>query len=174
PRVPPPGHIWARNTPTLSVTEIAGHTKHPDRVIGLHFLNPVPRMRVVEVVRGLETSDATFAAARQFVELLGKTGVEVHEYPGYVTTRVILPFLNEAMHVVMERVATAEAVDTAMKLGYGLSVGPLALADRIGLDELMRWMQHLFHELGDVKYRPCPLLVQMVRAGHLGVKSGRG
>jgi len=173
-RVCSPEDILATNTSTLSVTEIAARTKRPDRVIGLHFQNPVTRAPLVEIVRGLQTSDGTFAAAREFVRQLGKTGVEVHEYPGYVTTRVILPFLNEAMHVVMERVATAEAVDTAMKLGYGLSVGPLALADRIGLDELMRWMQHLFHELGDVKYRPCPLLVQMVRAGHLGVKSGRG
>ena len=106
--------------------------------------------------------------------MLGKTAVEVFEYPGYVTTRVILPFLNEAMHVVMEGVATAEAVDTAMKLGYGLPVGPLALADRMGLDEVMRWMQYLFDELGDLKYRPCPLLRKMIRAGHLGVKSGRG
>ncbi len=108
------------------------------------------------------------------MRVLGKTGVEVFEYPGYVTTRVIVPFLNEAMHVVMEGVATAEAVDTSMKLGYGLPVGPLALADRMGLDEVMRWMQYLFDELGDLKYRPCPLLRKMIRAGHLGVKSGRG
>ena len=108
------------------------------------------------------------------MRLLGKTGIEVFEYPGYVTTRVILPFLNEAMHVVMEGVATAEAVDTSMRLGYGMPVGPLALADRMGLDEVMRWMQHLFDELGDVKYRPCPLLRKMVRAGKLGVKSGSG
>jgi 3-hydroxybutyryl-CoA dehydrogenase len=173
-RVCSPEDVLATNTSTLSVTEIAARTKRPDRVIGLHFLNPGTRMPVVEVVRGLETSDAAFAAARDFVELLGKTGVEVHESPGYVTTRVILPFLNEAMYVVMEGVAKAEAVDTAMKLGYGLAVGPLALADRIGLDELMRWMQHLFQELGDFKYRPCPLLRQMVRAGRLGVKSGQG
>ena len=109
-----------------------------------------------------------------FVRLLGKTGIEVFEYPGYVTTRVILPFLNEAMYVVMEGVATAEAVDTSMRLGYGLPVGPLALADRMGLDEVMRWMQHLFEELGDVKYRPCPLLRKMIRGGRLGVKSGSG
>ena len=108
------------------------------------------------------------------MKLLGKTGIEVFEYPGYVTTRVILPFLNEAMYVVMEGVATAEAVDTSMRLGYGLPVGPLALADRMGLDEVMRWMQHLFDELGDVKYRPCPLLRKMIRGGKLGVKSGSG
>jgi 3-hydroxybutyryl-CoA dehydrogenase len=170
----PPEVILATNTGALSVTEIGARTKRPDRVIGLHFLQPVPRVPLVEVVRGLATSDATFKSAVEFVRLLGKTGVEVFEYPGYVTTRVILPFLNEAMYVVMEGVASAEAVDTSMKLGYGLPVGPLALADQMGLDDVMRWMQHLFDELGDVKYRPCPLLRKMIRAGRLGVKSGKG
>jgi 3-hydroxybutyryl-CoA dehydrogenase len=170
----PPDDILATNTSSLSVTEIATRTRRPDRVIGLHFLQPVPKVPLVEVVRGLATSDATFAAATEFVRLLGKTGIEVFEYPGYVTTRVILPFLNEAMHVVMEGVATPGAVDTSMRLGYGLPVGPLALADRMGLDEVNRWMQYLFEELGDLKYRPCPLLRKMIRAGHLGVKSGRG
>jgi 3-hydroxybutyryl-CoA dehydrogenase len=173
-RVCPPEDILATNTSTLSVTEIAARTHRPDRVIGLHFLQPVPKVPLVEVVRGLATSDATYRDALEFVRVLGKTGIEVFEYPGYVTTRVILPFINEAMHVVMEGVASAEAVDTSMKLGYGLPVGPLALADRMGLDEVMRWMQYLFDELGDVKYRPCPLLRKMIRAGHLGVKSGRG
>jgi 3-hydroxybutyryl-CoA dehydrogenase len=126
------------------------------------------------MVRGLKTSDDTFREALEFVRVLGKTGVEIFEYPGYVTTRVILPFLNEAMHVVMEGVATPAAVDTSMKLGYGLPVGPLALADRMGLDEVWRWMEYLFDELGDLKYRPCPLLRKMIRAGHLGVKAGRG
>jgi 3-hydroxybutyryl-CoA dehydrogenase len=170
----PPEAILATNTGALSVTEIGARTQRPDRVIGLHFLQPVPRVPLVEVVRGLATSDATFKAAVDFVRLLGKTGVEVFEYPGYVTTRVILPFLNEAMYVVMEGVASAEAVDTSMKLGYGLPVGPLALADQMGLDDVMRWMQHLFDELGDVKYRPCPLLRKMIRGGRLGVKSGKG
>ena len=173
-RACPPEDILASNTSALSVTEIAARTKRPDRVIGLHFLAPVPTVPLVEVVRGLSTSDATFAHSMDFVRLIGKTGIEVFEYPGYVTTRVILPFLNEAMYVVMEGVATAEAVDTSMRLGYGLPVGPLALADRMGLDEVMRWMQHLFDELGDVKYRPCPLLRKMIRAGKLGVKSGAG
>src|SRR5687767_15006783 len=173
-RICPPEDILATNTSTLSVTEIGARTKRPDRVIGLHFLAPVPTVPLVEVVRGLRTSDATFASAVSFVKLLGKTGVEVFEYPGYITTRVILPFLNEAMYVVMEGVATADAVDTSMRLGYGLPIGPLALADRMGLDEVMRWMQHLFDELGDVKYRPCPLLRKMIRAGKLGVKSGSG
>ncbi len=173
-RICPPEDVLATNTSTLSITEIATHTHRPDRVIGLHFLNPVPRVPLVEVVRGLATSKATYEAALEFVRVLGKTGIEVFEYPGYVTTRVMLPFLNEAMHVVMEGVASAEAVDTSMKLGYGLPMGPLALADRIGLDEVMRWMQYLFDELGDLKYRPCPLLRKMIRAGHLGRKSGRG
>lgn len=173
-RVCSPDTILATNSSTLSVTEIAAHTKRPDRVIGLHFLNPGPRVPLVEIARGLETSDLTVTAAREFVHQLGKTGVELFESPGYVTTRVIVPFLNEAMYVLMEGVATADAVDTALKLGYGLPVGPLALADRLGLDELLRWMQHLFQELGDLKYRPCPLLRQKIRAGHVGVKSGRG
>jgi 3-hydroxybutyryl-CoA dehydrogenase len=173
-RVCPPEDILATNTSSLSVTEIAARTRRSDRIIGLHFLQPVPQVPLVEVVRGLGTSDQTLAAALDFVRAIGKTGVEVFEYPGYVTTRVILPFLNEAMHVVMEGVATAEAVDTSMKLGYGLPVGPLFLADRIGLDEVNRWMQYLFVELGDLKYRPCPLLRKMIRAGRLGVKSGRG
>jgi 3-hydroxybutyryl-CoA dehydrogenase len=173
-RVCPPEDILATNTSTLSVTEIAARTKRPDRIIGLHFLHPVPKVPLVEVVRGLATSDSTYRDALEFVRVLGKTGIEVFEYPGYVTTRVMLPFLNEAMHVVMEGVASAEAVDTSMKLGYGLPVGPLQLADRMGLDEVRRWMQYLFDELGDVKYRPCPLLRKMIRAGHLGVKTGRG
>ena len=162
-RICPPEDILATNTSALSVTEIGARTKRPDRVIGLHFLAPVPTVPLVEVVRGLSTSDATFASAVSFVKLLGKTGVEVFEYPGYITTRVILPFLNEAMYVVMEGVASADAVDTSMRLGYGLPIGPLALADRMGLDEVMRWMQHLFDELGDVKYRPCPLLRKMMK-----------
>lgn len=169
-----PDDILATNTSTLSVTEIAARTQRPERVIGLHFLQPVPKVPLVEIVRGLKTSDETYRRATELVRVLGKTGIEVFEYPGYVTTRVILPFLNEAMHVVMEGVASAEAVDTSMRLGYGLPIGPLQLADRMGLDEVMRWMQHLFTELGDVKYRPCPLLRQMIRAGHLGQKTGRG
>jgi 3-hydroxybutyryl-CoA dehydrogenase len=173
-QVCPPEGVLATNSSSLSVTEIAARTRRSDRVIGLHFLQPVPKVPLVEVVRGLGTSDETFLHAMDFVRLLGKTGIEVFEYPGYVTTRVILPFLNEAMHVVMEGVATAEAVDTSMRLGYGLPVGPLALADRIGLDEVSRWMQYLFDELGDLKYRPCPLLRKMIRAGHLGVKTGQG
>jgi len=170
----PAEDILATNTSALSVSEIAARTKRPDRILGLHFLTPVPVVPLVEVVRGLSTSDQTLRDALEFVRLIGKTGIEVFESPGYVTTRVILPFINEAMHVVLEGVASAEAVDTSMRLGYGMSLGPLALADRMGLDEVMRWMQHLFDELGDLKYRPCPLLRKMVRAGRLGVKTGSG
>jgi 3-hydroxybutyryl-CoA dehydrogenase len=170
----PPEDILATNTSALSVSQIAARTKRPDRILGLHFLTPVQVVPLVEVVRGLSTSDQTFRDALEFVRLLGKTGIEVFESPGYVTTRVILPFINEAMYVVMEGVASAEAVDTSMRLGYGMTLGPLALADRMGLDEVMRWMQHLFDELGDLKYRPCPLLRKMVRAGRLGLKSGSG
>jgi 3-hydroxybutyryl-CoA dehydrogenase len=170
----PAEDILATNTSALSVSEIAARTKRPDRILGLHFLTPVPVVPLVEVVRGLGTSDQTFRDALEFVRLIGKTGIEVFESPGYVTTRVILPFINEAMHVVLEGVASAEAVDTSMRLGYGMPLGPLALADRMGLDEVMRWMQHLFDELGDLKYRPCPLLRKMVRAGRLGVKTGSG
>lgn len=173
-RACPPEDILATNTSALSVSEIAARTKRPERILGLHFLTPVPTVPLVEVVRGLGTSDQTFRDALDFLRLLGKTGIEVFESPGYVTTRVILPFINEAMHVVMEGVATAAAVDTSMRLGYGMPLGPLALADRMGLDEVMRWMQHLFDELGDLKYRPCPLLRKMVRAGRLGVKAGGG
>jgi 3-hydroxybutyryl-CoA dehydrogenase len=170
----PAEDILATNTSALSVSEIAARTKRPDRILGLHFLTPVPVVPLVEVVRGLSTSDQTLRDALDFVRLIGKTGIEVFESPGYVTTRVILPFINEAMHVVLEGVASAEAVDTSMRLGYGMPLGPLALADRMGLDEVMRWMQHLFDELGDLKYRPCPLLRKMVRAGRLGVKTGSG
>jgi 3-hydroxybutyryl-CoA dehydrogenase len=166
--------IFITNTSTLSISELAAATRRPDRVVGLHFLNPAARTAVVEVIRGLATSDQTVAAVKAFAKQLGKTPIEVFEYPGYVTTRVMLPMINEAIHVVMEGVASAEDVDTAMKLGYNLEAGPLALADRMGLDEVMNWMEHLFRELGDLKYRPCPLLRKMVRAGRLGVKSGEG
>ena len=131
-------------------------------------------MALVELIRGLKTSDATYQLVREFLVSLGKTPIEVYEYPGYVTTRIILPMINEAMQVVLEGIASAEDVDTAMKLGYNMEIGPLALADRMGLDEVMKWMDHLFRELGDLKYRPCPILRMKVRAGDLGVKTGKG
>lgn len=166
--------IMVTNTSSLSITQLAALTRRPDRVVGMHFLSPVPKRPLVEVVRGLHTSDETVERVRQFAAEIKKTAVEVFEYPGFITTRLILPLLNEAMHVVMEGVASADDVDTAMRLGYNFPMGPLELADRIGLDEVLLWMEHLFRELGDLKYRPCPLLRKMVRAGHLGAKTARG
>ena len=172
--VSPPDTIFVTNTSTLSITEIAAATDREDQVIGMHFLNPVPRIPLVEIVRGLKTSDKTFHHVERFAEMLDKTAVEVFEYPGYVTTRVILPLLNEAMYVVMEGVASAEGVETAMKLGFNFEEGPLSLADKMGLDEVLFWMETLFRELGDQKYRPCPILKKLVHAGRLGKKAGHG
>ena len=166
--------ILITNTSTLSITEIGAATKRPEKVIGLHFLNPVPKIPLVEIVRGLRTSDETYGRVREFGESLGKSSVKVFEYPGYVTTRIIVPLLNEAMHVLMEGVATAQDIDNAIKLGYGFNIGPLALADKMGLDVVMAWMENLLNELSDHKYNPCPLLRKMVRAGNLGVKTGQG
>jgi 3-hydroxybutyryl-CoA dehydrogenase len=170
----PPDRVFITNTSTLSITEIAAASGRPDKVVGMHFAHPVTRTPVVEMVRGVETSDATYEKALQLAVALEKTPIKVFEYPGYVVTRVILPMLNEAMYVVMEGVASPEHVDDAMRLAYEFRVGPLEYADRVGLDKIMAWMDHLFRELGEVKYRPCPLLRKMVRAGHLGRKSGRG
>lgn len=170
----PPDRVFVTNTSTLSITKMAELLTGPQRFVGVHFLHPVTRVQLVELIRGLKTSDAAYQQVREFLVNLGKTPIEVYEYPGYVTTRIILPMINEAMQVVLEGVASAEDVDTAMKLGYNMEVGPLALADRMGLDEVMKWMEHLFRELGDLKYRPCPILRMKVRAGHLGVKTGKG
>jgi 3-hydroxybutyryl-CoA dehydrogenase len=169
-----PETIFISNTSTLNLSKLAAATKRADKMIGMHFLNPVPKVPLVELVRGLKTSDKTFQIVKQFGERIGKTVVEVFEYPGFVTTRIIVPLLNEAMHALMEGVATAEGIDTAMKLGYNFQYGPLELADMMGLDEVLAWMESLFHELGEAKYRPCPLLRRMVREGKLGRKSGEG
>jgi 3-hydroxybutyryl-CoA dehydrogenase len=166
--------ILVSNTSTLSLSEIAAVTNHPENVIGMHFMNPVTKTRLVEVIRGLKTSESTFNYIKGFAERINKVVVEVYEYPGYVTTRIMIPMLNEAMHVLMEGVATAEGIDTAMKLGYNLNFGPLEFADMLGLDEVMKWMETLFRELGNIQYRPCPLLRKLVRAGHLGKKTGEG
>lgn len=166
--------ILVTNTSTLSISEIAFATSRPDKVIGMHFLNPVPKIQVVEIVRGLKTSNKTYEIIREFAASMNKQPIQVYEYPGYVTTRIIVPLLNEAMHVLMEGIASAEDIDTAMKLGFGFNVGPLALADMMGLDEVMAWMENLLTELSEHKYNPCPLLRKMVRAGNLGVKTGVG
>jgi 3-hydroxybutyryl-CoA dehydrogenase len=169
-----PATIIVSNTSTLSITELAAATNRPDRVIGLHFLNPVHKVPLVEIVRGLKTSNETVQAITEFATQLEKTSVMVHEYPGYLTTRIIVPFLNEAMHVLMEGIASPEDIDTSMKLAFGMEMGPLRLADMMGLDEVMHWMENLLDELSEHKYNPCPLLRKMVRAGHLGVKTGQG
>jgi 3-hydroxybutyryl-CoA dehydrogenase len=166
--------ILATNTSSISITKLAAGTSRPDRVIGMHFFNPVPVMALVEVIRGLQTSDATFATVRELALAAGKTPVEVNDAAGFVSNRVLMPLLNEAMFAVMEGVATAEAVDEIFRLGMAHPMGPLTLADFIGLDVCLDIMRVLEDGLGDPKYRPCPLLIRMVDAGWLGRKSGRG
>jgi 3-hydroxybutyryl-CoA dehydrogenase len=173
-RVCAPTAILATNTSSISITEIAGRTRRAEQVIGMHFMNPVPVMQLVEVIRGHATSDATTAAVMEAARALGKTPVEVNDYPGFVSNRVLMPMINEAIFCVMESVATPESIDTVMKLGMAHPMGPLALADFIGLDVCLAIMQVLHQGLGDDKYRPCPLLRRMVAAGYLGRKSGRG
>jgi 3-hydroxybutyryl-CoA dehydrogenase len=169
-----PDVILASNTSSISITRLAAQTQRPGRVIGMHFFNPVPVMKLVEVIRGLETTDETFAQVKALAEALGKSPVEVHDAPGFVSNRVLMPLLNEAMFAVMEGVATPAAIDQVFQLGMAHPMGPLALADFIGLDVCLDIMRVLVEGLGDPKYRPCPLLVRMVDAGWLGRKSGRG
>jgi 3-hydroxybutyryl-CoA dehydrogenase len=166
--------ILASNTSSISITKLAARTKRPEQVIGMHFFNPVPVMKLVEVIRGLATSQATYDTVKMLAEKLGKTPVEVNDAPGFVSNRVLMPLLNEAMYAVMEGVATPEAVDDVFKLGMAHPMGPLTLADFIGLDVCLDIMRVLQDGLGDPKYRPCPLLIRMVDAGWLGRKSGRG
>ncbi len=173
-RIAPPGAILASNTSSISITEIAARTKRPDLVIGMHFMNPVPVMQLVEVIRGLATSDETTQRVMALSSVLGKTPVEVNDYPGFVANRILMPMINEAIYCVMEGVGTPQAIDTVMKLGMNHPMGPLALADFIGLDTCLAILNVLHEGLGDPKYRPCPLLRKYVAAGWYGKKSGRG
>ncbi|MCI4136312.1 3-hydroxybutyryl-CoA dehydrogenase [Bacillus vallismortis] len=170
----PPHAILASNTSSLPITEIAAVTNRPERVIGMHFMNPVPVMKLVEVIRGLATSTETASEVMGLAEKMGKTPVEVNDFPGFVSNRVLLPMINEAIYCVYEGVAKPEAIDEVMKLGMNHPMGPLALADFIGLDTCLSIMEVLYSGLGDSKYRPCPLLRKYVKAGWLGKKSGRG
>ncbi len=173
-RICEPSAILATNTSSISITEIAARTRRPAQVIGMHFMNPVPVMQLVEVIRGHATADETTRRVLEIARELGKTPVEVNDYPGFVSNRVLMPMINEAIYCVMEGVATPEAVDTVMKLGMAHPMGPLALADLIGLDVCLAILEVLHRGLGDDKYRPCPLLRKMVAAGALGRKTGRG
>jgi 3-hydroxybutyryl-CoA dehydrogenase len=166
--------IFVSNTSTLSLTKISEKTSRPDKMIGLHFLNPVPKIPLVEIVKCLHTSNETVAFVKEFVSKIGKTPVEVYEYPGFITTRSIVPLINEAMHILLEGVATAKDIDTAMKLGYNFQYGPLEMADMMGLDEVLTWMETLWGTLGEPRYRPNPMIRKLVRERKLGRKTGEG
>ncbi|OGU67267.1 MAG: 3-hydroxybutyryl-CoA dehydrogenase [Stygiobacter sp. RIFOXYC12_FULL_38_8] len=169
-----PETIFISNTSTLSLTKIADVTKRKDKIIGMHFLNPVPKVPLVELIRAMDTSSKTVEVIKKFAAKIGKTAVEVYEYPGFVTTRAIVPLLNEAMYILLEDVATAKDIDTAMRLGYNFNMGPLEMADTMGLDEVLAWMETLWSTLGEPRYRPCPILRKLVRERKLGKKSGEG
>jgi 3-hydroxybutyryl-CoA dehydrogenase len=174
-RICRPPAILASNTSTLSLTELAESTRTPERVIGLHFIYPVSKIHLVEIIRAIKTSEETYAAVKAFVEeTIQKTGILVYESPGFVTTRLMCTLINEAMHTLAEGVASKEDIDSAMRTGYGFRYGPLEMADRFGLDAVLAALNRMFHEFGDIKYRPSFLLKQMVRAGRLGTKTGEG